>query len=118
MAGINCKSESEGKKGAFAVLDTAYLINSNAERIHLCRRKLVEVWVVLWRHMVEFQDCRQTQSADLLRAGGEEMALLAIRVCLQCCARFFFLQNTKLPLPAHVKEGAQLPKGENKAFHL
>lgn len=118
MAGINCKSESEGKKGSFAVLETAYLINSNTERIHLCRRKLMEVWVVLWRHMVEFQDCRQTQSADLLRGGGEKWLYLQSVSACSAVQGFFFLQNTKLPLPAHVKEGAQRPKGENKAFHL
>lgn len=29
-----------------------------------------------------------------------------------------FKQNTKLHLPAHVKEGTRLPKGENKVFQL
>lgn len=83
MADFNCKGgESEGTEGRL-------LYWTQRELIHLRRRKLIEVWVVLWRHMVEFQDCRQTRSADLLR-GEKEMALLAIHVCLQCCARFLY----------------------------
>lgn len=82
MAGINCKGESEGKKGPFAVLDTAYLLNSNTKLIHLCRRKLMEVWIVLWRHMVEIQDCRQTRSADLLRGKKKKwLYLQSLSVC-------------------------------------
>lgn len=118
MAGINWEGgESEGKKGPFAVLGAAYLINSNTDPIQLCRGKLREVWVVLWRHMVEFQDCRQTWSANLPKWvcgwGGFTCAL-----CLPAMLCKVFIQNTKLHLPAHVKEGTGHLKGEHKPFQL
>lgn len=103
-----------GKGGPFAVLDTAYLINSNTELIHLCRRKLIEVWVALWRHMVEFQDCRQTRSADLLR-GKTEMALLGIHVCLQCCARFLY-RTLNCPSLLTWRRELSFQKGKIKHF--
>lgn len=103
MAGVNWKGES--------VLDTAYLLNSNTEAVHPCTGKLLEVWVVLWRHMVGFQDCRQTQSADLLGEGGRNG--FTCNPCLPAMLCKVFIQNTKLHLPAHVKEGTQLAKGEN-----
>lgn len=38
--------------------------------------------------------------------------------CLSAMLCKIFIQNTKLPLPAHMKDGTQLPNGENKTFQL
>lgn len=104
--------------GAFIAMSHAYTGESLAPflsvtvlhvfggTVHLFRREagVRGVRVVVWRHAVDILSCRQTWSALF---GGGRWLLHAVHLCLQRCARFFLLRNTKVCLRAHSPAGLE-----------
>ena len=108
------------KKGPFVVLDKAYLIISTTEPIHLCREKLMGVWLFFGGTWLNFKTADRHRVLIYWGLGGGFTCnpYLPAMLCKVVFFFFFFLQNIKLHLPSHMKEGTQLPKGRNEAFQL